>query len=86
MGNGSAAYEPYAWWLTRQGIGQVLRERFAVAQELPPRLLTLVRELDAVESTQEQELSPSLPTLVGKLDAIEGNHLLRACRKRLRVY
>jgi hypothetical protein len=39
-------YEPFAWWLTRQQIGQDLRERYAVAQELPPHLLTLVKELD----------------------------------------
>ena len=42
-------YEPFAWWLTREGIGQDLRERYAVAQELPPRLLALFRKLDAVE-------------------------------------
>ena len=42
-------YEPFAWWLTRERIGQDLRERYAVAQELPPHLLALVRELDAVE-------------------------------------
>jgi len=42
-------YEPFAWWLTRQQIGRDLRERYAVAQELPPRLLALVRKLDAVE-------------------------------------
>jgi hypothetical protein len=42
-------YEPFAWWLTREQIGQNLRERYSVAQELPPHLLALVRELDAVE-------------------------------------
>jgi hypothetical protein len=42
-------YEPLAWWLTRERIGQDLRERYLVAQELPPRLLALVRKLDAVE-------------------------------------
>jgi hypothetical protein len=42
-------YEPFAWWLTRERIGQDLRERYAVAQGLPPRLLALVRKLDAVE-------------------------------------
>jgi len=35
-------YEPLAWWLTRERIGQDLRERYAVAQELPQRLLALV--------------------------------------------
>ena len=47
-------YEPFAWWLTRERIGQNLRERYAVAQELPPRLLALVRELDAVEGDPSQ--------------------------------
>jgi hypothetical protein len=42
-------YELFAWWLTRQQIGQDLRKRYAVAQELPPHLLALVKELDAVE-------------------------------------
>jgi hypothetical protein len=40
-------YEPYAWWLTREQIGQDLRERYSLAQELPPRLLALVRKLNA---------------------------------------
>ena len=77
MGTSSAAYEPFAWWLARKQIGQALREHYAGAQELPPRLLTLVRKLEAVEGTQCSQ------TLVGKLDAIEGSQLLRACRKRL---
>ena len=42
-------YESFAWWLTRQQIGQDLRKRYAVAQELPPHLHALVKELDAVE-------------------------------------
>jgi hypothetical protein len=45
-------YEPFAWWLTRERIGQDLRERYAVAQELPPRLIALFRKLDAVEDSQ----------------------------------
>ena len=47
-------YEPFAWWLARERIGQDLRERYAVAQELPPRLLALVRKLDAVEGDPSQ--------------------------------
>jgi hypothetical protein len=46
--------EPFAWWLTREQIGRDLRERYAVAQELPPRLLALVRKLDAVEGNPSQ--------------------------------
>jgi hypothetical protein len=47
-------YEPFAWWLTREQIGQNLRERYSVAQQLPPHLLALVRELDAVEGDPSQ--------------------------------
>ena len=47
-------YEPFAWWLTREQIGQDLRERYAVAQELPPRLLTLVKKLDAVDGNPSE--------------------------------
>ena len=47
-------YEPFAWWLARERIGQDLRDRYAVAQELPPRLLALVRKLDAVEGNPSQ--------------------------------
>ena len=87
MGNGSAAYEPYAWWLARERIEQDLRERYAVAQEVPPRLLALVRKLgDAVEGGQfREELSPATPSLLSKLDAVEGNQLLRARGTRLRA-
>ena len=49
MPTSSASYEPFAWWLTRERIGQDLRERYAVAQELPPHLLALLKKLDAVE-------------------------------------
>ena len=67
MGKSSKAYEPFAWWLAREQIGQRLRERYAVAQELPPRLLALVRKLDAVEGNQlSEELSPLSLTLSNK--------------------
>ena len=52
--NAQCEYEPFAWWLTREQIGRDLRERYAVAQELPPRLLALVRKLDAVENNPSQ--------------------------------
>jgi hypothetical protein len=79
-----AEYEPFTWWLTRE---RIVRERYAVAQEVPPRLLALVRKLgDAVEGNQfREELSPATPSLLSKLDAVEGNQLLRACRTRLRA-
>jgi hypothetical protein len=79
-------YEPFAWWPTRERIGQSLRERYAVPQEVPPRLLARVRQLggDAVEGDQlREELSPDTPSLLSKLDAFDGNQLLRACRSRL---
>ena len=47
-------YEPFAWWLAREQIGRDLRERYAVAQELPPRLLALLRKLDAVEGNPSE--------------------------------
>jgi hypothetical protein len=78
-----AAVEPFAWWLTRERIGQDLREHYAVPQEMPPRLLAHVRQLsDAVEGNQ---LGEDAPSLLSKLDAVEGNQLLRTCRARLRA-
>jgi hypothetical protein len=81
-------YEPFAWCLTRERIGQGLREHYAVPQEVPPRLLARVRQLDdAVEGDQVREGSPpDTPSLLSKLDAFEGNQLLRACGTRLRAF
>ena len=45
---------------------------YEVPKELPPKLLTLVRKLGAVESNQTRSR-----TLISKLDAIEGNYLSR---------
>jgi hypothetical protein len=75
----NSPYEVSAWVLTRERIGQSLRERYQVAKELPPALLTLVGKLDALESNLQvaKELPLSLPTLVRKLDSLEGNLLLR---------
>ena len=42
MATQSPQYEPFAWWLTREGIGKVLRERYAMPEELSLRLATLV--------------------------------------------
>ena len=52
--NAQYEYEPFAWWLAREQIGQDLRERYAVAEELPPRLLTLVKKLDAVQGNPSE--------------------------------
>ena len=67
----AAQFEPFAWSLTREAIGQALRKRYAVTTELPPELLALVRKLGAVEGKRR------LRTPASRLDAIEGNYLLR---------
>ena len=61
-------YEPYAWWLTRHQIGLCLRKHYPVSK-LPPRLITLVGKLEAVEGNQLSQ------TLVGGLDANKDSQL-----------
>ena len=39
-------------WFTGEQIGWALRKRYQVPKELPPKLLALVRKLEAVESIQ----------------------------------
>jgi hypothetical protein len=39
-------YEQFAWWLTRQEIGQKLRKRYQAPKDLPGLLLRLVRRID----------------------------------------
>ena len=63
-------YERLTLRLIRERIGHCLRERYQVPKELPPKLLALVRKLDAIEGK-----SPRTRTLIGTLDAIEGNYL-----------
>jgi hypothetical protein len=41
-------FQPVAWW-TRRRIGRVLRERYNVLKDLPPKLLTLIGKLDGIE-------------------------------------
>jgi hypothetical protein len=41
-----------AWWLNVKGVGESLQERYQVPGELPPKMLQLVRKLDAVEGNQ----------------------------------
>ena len=65
-------YEGLTWWFVRERIGQDLRERYQVPKELPPKLLALIRKLDAIESN-----SPRARTLIRTLDAIEGDYLKR---------
>jgi hypothetical protein len=56
----------------REEIGRDLRERYQISNELPHKLVALVRKLAAIEGN-----SPRSRTLIGKLDAIEGNYLIR---------
>ena len=74
-----ANYEPFAWWLAREGIGRGLRERYPMLQELPDRLLILVEKLANSEPPRQ---TPA--TWLRKLDAVEGDQLLRRYRERLR--
>jgi hypothetical protein len=76
MGTQRAQFEPFAWSLTKERIGQELQERYLVPQELPLQLLTVVWKLDAIGAKRAGWLST--------LDAIEGTRLFRACNKRLR--
>ena len=48
MAIGSADYETFAWWLVRENIGQSLRQRYAVAKELPPSSSTPFSKLDVL--------------------------------------
>jgi hypothetical protein len=66
-------YEQPTWWFTKEEIGRGLREHYQVPNELPPKLLALVRKLAAAGSNQ----SPRSRRLISKLDAIEGNYLSR---------
>src|SRR5215470_8833089 len=49
MAIGSAGYETFAWWLARENIGQSLRQRYAVANELPPSSSTPFSKLDVLK-------------------------------------
>jgi hypothetical protein len=49
MAIGSTGYETLAWWLARENIGQSLRQRYAVAKELPPRSSTPFSKLDVLK-------------------------------------
>ncbi len=81
MSTQRAHYEPFAWWLTRERIGQDLRERLPALQELPPALRALVEKLDASQGNEPPQEKPT--GWVSKLDALEGDQLLRACKRRL---
>jgi len=69
---GHSFYEGLTWRFVRERIGQGLIERYQVPNELPAKLLALIRKLEAIESK-----SPRARTLIGTLDAIEGDYLKR---------
>ena len=69
---GHSFYEGLTWWFVRERIGQGLRERYQVPNELPAKLLALIRKLEAIENKSLRGRS-----LLGKFDAIEGKCLLR---------
>ena len=49
MAIGSADYETFAWWLARKNIGLSLRQRYAVAKELPPSSSMPFSKLDVLK-------------------------------------
>ena len=53
-------FQLVAWWWTRRQIGRVLRERYNVLKNLPPKLLTLIRTLDAIEGKYLLRYAPPL--------------------------
>jgi len=61
MATQSAQFEPVAWWWTRREIGRDLSERYDIAKELPPKLLALVKKLDAVEGNYSLGNSGTTP-------------------------
>jgi hypothetical protein len=65
-------YDGLTWSFVRELIGHGLRERYQVPNELPAKLLALIRKLETIESK-----SPRARTLIGTLDAIEGDYLKR---------
>ena len=48
-----ANYDSFSWWLAREQIGQGLRERYPVLQDMPDGLLILVERLANNESPQQ---------------------------------
>jgi hypothetical protein len=66
------SYERLTWSFVIEQIGQGLRERYELSKELSPKLLALIRKLEAIENK-----SPRARTLIGTLDAVEGYYLKR---------
>jgi hypothetical protein len=47
----NAHFEPVAWWYTRKKIGRGLAQHYELADDLPPRLLALISEIDGKPET-----------------------------------
>jgi hypothetical protein len=58
-----------AWWLNVKEVGESLRERYQVPEELPPKILQGVRRLDAVEGNQSLRDSGTRPDYEQWLEA-----------------
>jgi hypothetical protein len=58
-----------AWWLSVKGVGESLRERYQVPEELPPKILQVVKRLDAVEGNQSFRDSGTRPDYEQWLEA-----------------
>jgi hypothetical protein len=56
----SEYYKGLTWWFVRDEIGRGLRERYQLPKELPPKLLALVRKLDAIEGNYLLRYAPPL--------------------------
>ena len=69
---GHSLYGGLTWSSVRELIGQGLRERYQVPDELPTKLLALIRKLEAIENK-----SPRTRALIGTPDAVEGYYLRR---------
>ena len=46
MSKDGAGYQPVAWWFTKRRLGRELRNLYQAVEQLPPRLLALVRKLE----------------------------------------
>jgi hypothetical protein len=48
----SPQFQPVAWWYTRKQLGRGLRECYDAPEDLPIRLIVLIKTLDQTLSTQ----------------------------------
>ena len=69
---GHSFYGGLTWSSVRELIGQGLRERYQIPNELPAKFLALIRKLEAIENDSRRPR-----TLIGTLDAVEGYYLRR---------